>query len=92
MRGFSLRLLVPEPRASEVVSVVFASDVAVELKGEARLRSSGQVAPWDDEADEGPFRGTEAQYDVMIRACQPDPDDRYQAEDAFLDAWRIAGG
>lgn len=46
----------------------------------------------DASLDREPFRGTDAQYDVMIRACQPDPDDRYQAEDAFLDAWRIARG
>jgi serine/threonine-protein kinase len=38
------------------------------------------------------FRGTDAQYDVMIRACRPDRDQRYGSVGAFVAAWRSAPG
>jgi serine/threonine protein kinase, bacterial len=41
----------------------------------------------DGTLDRPPFRGTDAQYAMMCRACQPKPDDRYSSVATFYAAW-----
>ena len=41
----------------------------------------------DNSLDRKPFRGSDAQYETMLRACQENPDARFQTVAEFLDAW-----
>ena len=63
---FSVRLIVPEPRGGENVSVVFAQRVeSVELKfGAAKVLGSEAVAPWADEMDDWMVGGTEVRLQL----------------------------
>ena len=63
---FSLRLLVPEPRGGENVSVVFAQRVeSIGIKsGAAALLGSEAVAPWADETDDWMVGGTEVRLQL----------------------------
>ena len=45
----------------------------------------------DNTLDRDPFRGSNTQYGVIRKACQESPADRYQTEDAFLNAWSSSG-
>ena len=42
--------------------------------------------------DRAPFRGSDALYKVMLHACQPERDRRYQSVESFHLAWREARG
>lgn len=39
--------------------------------------------------DRAPFRGSSNAFDVMTRACRPDPADRYQTVADFYSAWKM---
>jgi serine/threonine-protein kinase len=39
-----------------------------------------------------PFRGGRSLYEVMIRACQPDREERFTSMKAFHEAWLAACG
>ena len=41
----------------------------------------------DNSLERGPFRGTDGQYEVMIRCCAEDPDDRFPAVADMYAAW-----
>ena len=41
----------------------------------------------DNSLDRKPFNGSDAHYEVMLRACQNDPDARFQTVAEFRDAW-----
>ncbi len=45
----------------------------------------------DNSLDRKPFRGNDAQYDTMLRACKQAPDARFQTVAQFRDAWLQAG-
>ncbi len=45
----------------------------------------------DNSLDRKPFRGNDAQYDTMLRACREAPDARFQTVAQFRDAWLQAG-
>ena len=44
----------------------------------------------DGTLDRGPFRGSSALLDVVMRACDPDRSRRFETMAAFYDAWRDA--
>jgi len=44
----------------------------------------------DNSLDPNPFRGSDRQYEVIIKACKETPENRYQSEAEFLKGWRIA--
>ena len=41
----------------------------------------------DGSLDRKPFRGNDAQYEIMVRACRERPDDRFQSVGELCDAW-----
>lgn len=41
----------------------------------------------DNSLDRMPFRGSNGQYKIMLRACNESPDARFQTVSEFLDAW-----
>ena len=41
----------------------------------------------DNSLDRKPFRGSDAQYEIMLRACNAEPDARFQSVAQFRDAW-----
>ena len=41
----------------------------------------------DNSLDRTPFRGSDTQYDTMLKACQQDPDARFQTVAQFRDSW-----
>ena len=45
----------------------------------------------DNSLDRRPFRGSDAQYGTMLKACRENPDARYQTVAAFYGAWKEAG-
>lgn len=42
----------------------------------------------DGTLDRAPFRGSTEAFDVMTRACRPDPQDRYESVADFYAAWK----
>ena len=46
---------------------------------------------YDSSLDREPFRGTEAQHRVMLRACEMAPADRFQSVAQMCEAWANAG-
>ncbi len=44
----------------------------------------------DDSLRRKPFRGNEAQYDIMLSACRHNPNDRFKTVAEFRDAWLAA--
>ena len=45
----------------------------------------------DSSLDREPFKGSDAQYEIMLQACRKDPDARFQTVVDFRDAWLEAG-
>ena len=45
----------------------------------------------DNSLDRKPFRGSDAQYEIMLRACQENSDARFQTVAQFRDAWLQSG-
>ena len=41
----------------------------------------------DNSLDRKPFRGSDTQYEIMLKACQQDPDARFQTVAQFRDSW-----
>lgn len=41
----------------------------------------------DNSLDRKPFRGSDPQYEIMLQACQENPDARFQTVAEFSDAW-----
>lgn len=41
----------------------------------------------DNSLERGPFRGSDVQYEVMVRCCAKDPDDRFQTVADMYAAW-----
>ncbi len=41
----------------------------------------------DNSLERGPFRGTDGQYEVMVRCCAEDPNDRFQTVAEMYAAW-----
>ncbi len=41
----------------------------------------------DNSLERGPFRGTDGQYEVMLRSCANDPDDRFETVAEMCAAW-----
>ena len=41
----------------------------------------------DSSPDREPFKGSDAQYEIMLQACRKDPDARFQTVAEFLDTW-----
>ena len=41
----------------------------------------------DNSLERAPFRGSDHQFEVMCRACRPDPGERFQHMEAFFRAW-----
>jgi serine/threonine-protein kinase len=44
----------------------------------------------DSSLDPEPFRGSNAVFDVVLKACQHEPEQRYPSMRDFFDAWRTA--
>ena len=44
----------------------------------------------DGSLDREPFLGTDRQLDVMLRACEEDPNDRFQSAAELYAAWMDA--
>jgi serine/threonine protein kinase, bacterial len=44
----------------------------------------------DNSLERLPFRGTDSLYEVVTKACQPDPADRHQSVQSFCAAWKSA--
>ena len=45
----------------------------------------------DNSLDRKPFRGSDAQYEIILRACNEIPDTRFQTVAQFRDAWLKSG-
>jgi hypothetical protein len=51
---------------------------------------SASVLMSDGSLDREPFMGTDSQLDVMLRACEEDPNDRFQSVAELYAAWTDA--